>query len=95
MKWDLSSENDEYFSGTSRFRYYIKSRDEDSRPPFRLQVFVVGEESDPMVLEVTSTAEDGELVSTFQSLYDAAKRAYIGLKNSLPDEVLRDLNELF
>lgn len=91
IEWDKSPEEDEYRARSTRFTYYIKSRDEDGEPPYRLQVYISGESGNTKVLEVTTTSEDREPVKVFGQLYDLGKRASIGLKGSLSEEVMKDL----
>lgn len=94
LTWSDSFESDEYSAQTARFLYYIKSRDEDGQPPYRLQVMLKGGDSASVVLEVMSNSDDAALGVAFRGLYEAAKRSYLGLTDSIANEVLRDLGDL-
>lgn len=97
LKWALWEHgSEEYTAATGRFRYYLKARDEDDSPPFRLQIYAIppdgsaAEESNRKLLEVTTSAESPQVGSVVLHLFEAVQLSTLGI-GSLKDAILGDL----
>jgi len=98
LDWSASEDAYEYEALSGRFVYYVKSRDEDDRAPYRLQIVLrtEGEEDQPILAEAgtisgTNSTATLKLNSALRDLYDVAKLTALGVGTSLADEVLKDL----
>ncbi len=98
IEWAASEDSYEYETSSGRFAYYIKSRDEDDRAPFRLQVVLRKEVEGelPVLAEAaTITGATGstnvQLNAALRDLYDISKLTALGVGTSLADEVMKDL----
>lgn len=90
--WRDAEEPTEYTASSSKFLYFIKSRDEDGLPPFRLQVFAQAMSLTKVIEEVSADLER-ELQGKFAQLHELAYRSALGLTNSLEIEILNDLDD--
>ncbi|KZE43261.1 hypothetical protein AVW09_00505 [Microbacterium sp. T32] len=93
MTWSASNEPTEYKTGTTKFWYYIKTRDEDGVAPYRFQVF--RRDANPVKLaEEFSVDQDEALAQKFAALHEQAFRSANGLRRELSEEILSDLDDI-
>ncbi|MQA35664.1 hypothetical protein [Modestobacter roseus] len=94
LQWDIWREAVEYQASTENFHYYLKSRDEDDSPPYRLELWKrrtkpTGESDNVKVAEI-STTDGAAYNSQLSRLYAAVKLSSIGIRD-LKNDVLKDL----
>jgi hypothetical protein len=91
--------DDNYFAETERFFYLLGSRDYDGDPPYTFQVwrYLKSEESTDdhknlKMLDVVTTDQYVRAHDAVKGLIERARQNVAGLRDSLLDEVMRDLS---
>lgn len=87
-EWD--SNNDEYKASSSKFNYYVRSRDNDGTAPFHFELYTTTADTPSLVVESAEPSTSDLL----RSLYTYARRSASGFWDGLAVEVLRDLGSL-
>jgi hypothetical protein len=95
LKWSKFEGTDEYEATSDNFSYYIKSRDDDTAPPYILELWKKTPQSPG-----PSQVQVGEIVTSGSSpvnqplarLYDRVRLSILGITD-LRDDVLRDLSD--
>lgn len=81
----------EYTTTTSRFHYYVRSRDEDNAAPYILEIWKKTDEGKAIQLEEIQTREGSAANGPLEALYQAAKLSAFGIE-SLKRDILDDLS---
>ena len=90
LEWkEFNKDEDEFQASSSKFNYYIKSRDGDGAAPFRVELYTK-EGSSPLLVVESAEEATSDLL---RALYSYARRSASGFWDGLAVEVLKDLAE--
>lgn len=91
LKWYINdSDIGEYGASTSKFTYYVRSRDFDDARPYIFQIWARREQDNKLISELDENSSTQSTQSIIGELYFAAKSSELGIKD-LKKEIFSDL----